>query len=521
MDRRRVRRFEKKHRGKPGISKIPIENKQMVLACLLGICVLLIFLIFWFSNRKAAAAGSASAEYAVDEELLLAMEAEQQANQEVSVVPNERESEEMPRVDENTQVHILLLQDGEPLTTEIYFSANAPYKITFHGKTKTKKKKQVIHSSQLKLEVGESARVESDKGKLYLADASGERKTLGYAGSFIISRYEDGYAVVNEVDIESYLCGVVPSEMPAYFEEEALKAQAVCARTYIVKQLMADNYPEYGADVDDSVRFQVYNQVAADERVLAAVDATRGQLLTVDQLPINAYFFSTSDGVTNGLEIWGGEPVDYLTSVRGKAGEGLVDLSSEDAFRSFIDEMDSEDYDYSSSYYRWRASLDLSQDFSQIKTKLYGIDEAQPDCVIIRDSDGQELPISELEQWTEAVGLQVLERSAAGAVLRLSISCDEGSIEVSNEHYIRQVLGAWMEYLSDKDGNELAASGMLPSASFYVQPVKDGIVLIGGGSGHGIGMSQYGANGMAADGADMEAILSFYYEGAELTSLYE
>jgi stage II sporulation protein D len=78
-----------------------------------------------------------------------------------------------------------------------------------------------------------------------------------------------------------------------------------------------------------------------------------------------------------------------------------------------------------------------------------------------------------------------------------------------------------MNGLYDKDGNMLSLSGMLPSVSFYVQSAKDGTWLIGGGNGHGVGMSQYGADGMAAQGADMETILGFYYQGAELTRLYE
>jgi stage II sporulation protein D len=225
--------------------------------------------------------------------------------------------------------------------------------------------------------------------------------------------------------------------------------------------------------------------------------------------------------VTNGLEIWGGENVSYLTNVRGKSGEELPDLSDEDSFRSFIDKMDEEDYDFSGSYYRWRACLDLSRDFSQVKAKLQGIDESRPDCVIIKDNDGEELSISELDGWKEVLGLRILERSASGAVLRLSILCDQGSAELTNEHDIRQVLGIWMDTLYNKDGDELTVSGMLPSASFYVQSLKEGVTLVGGGSGHGIGMSQYGANGMAAQGMDMETILGFYYQGTELMRLYE
>jgi stage II sporulation protein D len=520
MNRRRGRRIQKNRAG-----NFFIEGNQVLLCCLLGICVLLIVLIFLVTNPKSATASGESVETGISQELLAAMEEEQQDNQEASIQQKERDqletSEQISQVDADTQIHILLLQDGEALAPELYFSANAPYQITFHGETKKKKKNQVSRCGKLKLEVGESALVECEQGKLYLLDEDGERKTLGYAGSFCISRYEEGYALVNEVGIEDYVCGVVPSEMPAYFEEEALKAQAICARTYIVTQLSANNYPQYGADVDDSVSYQVYNQVAIDEKVLAAVEATRGQILTRDQLPIHAYFFSTSDGVTNGLEIWGGENVSYLTNVRGKSGEELPDLSDEDSFRSFIDKMDEEDYDFSGSYYRWRACLDLSRDFSQVKAKLQGIDESRPDCVIIKDNDGEELSISELDGWKEVLGLRILERSASGAVLRLSILCDQGSAELTNEHDIRQVLGIWMDTLYNKDGDELTVSGMLPSASFYVQSLKEGVTLVGGGSGHGIGMSQYGANGMAAQGMDMETILGFYYQGTELMRLYE
>lgn len=89
-----------------------------------------------------------------------------------------------------------------------------------------------------------------------------------------------------------------------------------------------------------------------------------------------------------------------------------------------------------------------------------------------------------------------------------------------NESCIRQLLGIWMTGLRDKDGSSLSVGDMLPSAYFYVQPVKDGIVLFGGGLGHGIGMSQYGADGMAGRGADMREILDFYYKDVSLEQLY-
>lgn len=426
----------------------------------------------------------------------------------------------MPQIDENTTVRVLLLQNGSPVAKDIRFSANAKYSISWDAKTRQKKKNQVIRAAQLKLAVGQTAVVRSKNGELYLADKEGRRDTLGYSGNFQITRYEDGYALVNEVKIEDYLYGVVQSEMPAYFEEEALKAQAVCARTYIVNQLMQENYPQYRADVDDSVRFQAYNQAAPDERVVEAVDATKGQILVKDGQPINAYFFSTSHGETSGTEIWDLASFDYLQPVRGNGDAELLELSDEETFRAYIRECDPDDYDAQSAYYRWKATLDISSHLSEIKSLLQGIDESQTDCVIIRNSNGQETTAAAMDDWEEALQLKVLERSSSGAVLRLLIVFSGGEVELSNENYIRQVLGIWMNLLQDQDGNAVKTGEMLPSVYFYVQPIKEGIVLFGGGMGHGIGMSQYGANGYAKQGADLEDILNLYYQDVELKQIY-
>lgn len=426
----------------------------------------------------------------------------------------------MPKVDEATMIRVLLLQENEPLAQELYFSANETYTITWHDKTKTKEKNKVIRAGLLKLAVGERAYVGSENGQVYLAGETGERATLGYSGRFVITRHADGYSIVNEVPIEQYLYGVVQSEMPAYFEKEALKAQAVCARTYIVAQLMKDNYPQYGADVDDSVRYQAYNKTAPDERVVAAVNATKGQILARNDLPIGAYFFSTSHGMTSGTEIWELEECEYLRPVRGNADGKAEDLSDEEAFRTYIEQTDESDYDYASNYYRWKAVLDLSSHGDEAAELLKKIRKTHPECVIIEDSEGNRAGSAALDELGEAEQMEVLERSYSGAAQRLRISFPGGSVTISNENYIRQVLGVWMDTLQYKDGSSAPAGGMLPSVYFYVQPVKEGIVLFGGGLGHGIGMSQYGANGMAKKGKKMEKILSFYYRDVKLSRLY-
>ena len=103
--------------------------------------------------------------------------------------------------------------------------------------------------------------------------------------------------------------------MPSGYPAEALKAQAVCARTYAVRQMGEQRLAGYGADVDDSVSFQVYNNIGRQSATDEAVDATRGVIMTYGGEPIQAYFFSTSCGHTSTDEVWGGEGAPYLRSV--------------------------------------------------------------------------------------------------------------------------------------------------------------------------------------------------------------
>ena len=111
--------------------------------------------------------------------------------------------------------------------------------------------------------------------------------------------------LVNELPLEEYLYAVVPSEMPASYELEALKAQAVCARSYAYNQTQGLSYPEYNAHVDDSTSFQVYGNSKEQESAVRAVDETRGQKLWYQNQVVTAYYYSTSCGKTTGIEAWG------------------------------------------------------------------------------------------------------------------------------------------------------------------------------------------------------------------------
>ena len=179
--------------------------------------------------------------------------------------------------------------------------------------------------------------------------------TPSYGGRLEILDTENGLVLVNEIDMEAYLKKVIPSEMPSSYEKEALKAQAVCARTYAFVQSRSNSYSEYGAQIDDSTQFQVYNNVDPDEKTAQAVQETYGKMLYYNENPITAYYFSTSCGTTTNAAIWDSDPEDtpYLRCLSLQTARSRLSFASEEAFASFIKKKNFPAYDASYPLYRW------------------------------------------------------------------------------------------------------------------------------------------------------------------------
>ena len=140
---------------------------------------------------------------------------------------------------------------------------------------------------------------------------------------------------IEELDLDEYLYGVVSSEMPANFEEEALKAQAVVARTYTIYKITNGSKHENANICDDSkccqawiskeARFEKWNESERENnwsKIVNAVDSTKGKIITYDGKPINAFFHSNSGGKTEiASSVWGGKDEPYLQAVE-TSGEG-------------------------------------------------------------------------------------------------------------------------------------------------------------------------------------------------------
>jgi stage II sporulation protein D len=306
--------------------------------------------------------------------------------------------------------------------------------------------------------------------------------------------------LINELSFDQYLYGVVPSEMPADWHIEALKAQAVAARNYALVTMGRHN--NMGFDLCSSEHCQAYNGMEKENiNTTEAVNATKGKVLTYNEKLISAFFHSSSGGHTEDSENVWGTVTDYIRGVE-------------------------DTYSLGSPHDNWTLELDRSE----LKDKL---NQANIDLGDIID-------------------IRVLECSQYGRVTKLSI---KGSKEtrVFEKEKIRSIIGTrtlksiWYKIKTDADifvrGSLLSASEMGRTSNMYLvseagkskvssprnkvtikgmsstkayNVVPDKYIFDGKGFGHGLGMSQYGAKGMAEAGNNYQDILEHYYQGAKV-----
>ncbi|MGN0383522.1 MAG: SpoIID/LytB domain-containing protein [Eubacterium sp.] len=323
-------------------------------------------------------------------------------------------------------------------------------------------------------------------------------KTPYYDGFFNLYLTDNGIVIVNNIETEKYLYSVVSSELSDAFELEALKAQAVCARSYILYQMQNPKYVEYNACVDDTTSSQVYNNKAATDKSIQAVQETEGCVLAYNDEIIKSYYYSTSCGSTAPGTIWNNTDYNYLTStIIGNTSETVYDLKNEMQFREFIDTY-KDVYDCEYPYYRWKCNLTL-EDVEEAVESYLGYD------------------IGALKK------IETGNRLDGGILGGIVIYGTKKTVQISGQYYIRNALVNSVE-VELNDGTTRTQT-MLPSAFFYIDEIYEdsglsGYRITGGGYGHGCGMSQNAANSMALKGMTYKEILSCFYEKATIQKIY-
>ncbi|MGL4790240.1 MAG: SpoIID/LytB domain-containing protein [Anaerotignaceae bacterium] len=363
---------------------------------------------------------------------------------------------------------------------------------------------------------------------IYINSITRGDTTPKYEGYLEIEKRENGFVIVNEVDLEKYLTAVVPSEMPTAYGVEAAKVQAVSARSYAYNQLYANRYHEYGANVDDSTSSQVYNEYPPNLTSITAVMETNGELLKYNGAVINANFFANSSGsFANSGEVWAGdsgklfpaptsEYLQYHSSVD-------YDLSKEENMSKFIKDGNISSYDSWSNWFRWTINMTGEELSTTINKNIYSAWEKFPQLVKTKQSDGT-FKTREIQSIGNVKDITVLKRGSGGNAMEVLVEGDSGTVILKTEYVIRTVLkpvnyndGIISTVL--KDGTVFSNYNLLPSGFFVAETTKnengyiENIVFYGGGNGHGTGMSQNGVKGMVDEGFTYKEILDYFYKG--------
>ncbi|MBN2415069.1 SpoIID/LytB domain-containing protein [bacterium] len=326
------------------------------------------------------------------------------------------------------------------------------------------------------------------------------REERRYGGEIILEIDDNGtFSVINRIELEEYLMGVVPSEMPKGFPLEALKAQAVAARSEVLAKLGKAHLDD-PFDICADVHCQVYSGLS--KRAVStdrAVQETRGRVLMHDGAVIDAVYSAVCGGHTENAEhAWGGDGKPYLTGVYdgGRSLTRYGSLTREGNAVRWIDANPNcacnttrgkilPDMEYTKKYFRWETTLtqkDLRNSLESYAAKSVG----------------------------DIRKIVPLARGESGRITSLKIEGSSGSYIIKGELQIRKALSRSTLYSSCFYVRERGRSNGAPEA----------FVLVGAGFGHGVGMCQTGAAGLALRGVGYEGILKHYYQGSRVRRIY-
>ena len=354
-------------------------------------------------------------------------------------------------------------------------------------------------------------------GKIRVESVNKQYGHPEYRGIFEIDLVDKALHIINELPLEEYLYSVVPSEMPTEYQKEALKAQAVCARSYAIKQMAGKRLAALGAHVDDSVSFQVYNNLREDAASIAAVNETKGQVVFAENQVAETYFYSVSAGVSAGIkEVWfAKKDRSYLMPcvLLGDSRKTL-DLQKEADFSEFL-QGEIKSYDTNSPWYRWRTTVSEKQLQQFISEKIKSRYEKNPTQIQTKQKDGTFFSTGQTELG-EIKKVEILKRGKSGVAVMAQITGSKNTLRIYTEYNLRNLFGGEKLIYLRKDKKEVSGLSCLPSGYFTIEKKGDSYIFTGGGYGHGVGMSQNGANQMAAQGKKCEEILKFYFLGSIL-----
>ena len=327
-----------------------------------------------------------------------------------------------------------------------------------------------------------------------------------YRGTFELAPDDEGdLIIVNEVSTHDYLASVVGSEEPSSWEDEALAAQAIAARTYLYTHLGRHQHYDLEGDTRDQQYDGTLNE---DARTLRAVERTAGLIATYRGAPIEALYSASAGGITEDSENVFANALPYLRSVPSPTDEIARDSS------------------WGATSWQWTKELSATQLRDQLDRR--GLAVGLPTAIqltklsptgrvvaarIVGTAGSQDIGKDRSRFYFGLLStLFTVIATPTGANERVDATDTAriGALETLGA----RVIQISFDVLRDANGNEL---GLRATGYVYELPAR--FVFTGKGFGHGVGMSQWGAQGLALKGASYSQILAHYYVGTALTSV--
>lgn len=332
-----------------------------------------------------------------------------------------------------------------------------------------------------------------------------------YRGRIEIGRYGDSkITAVNIINIEVYLYSVVPCEMPGSWPFEALKTQALCARSFALSKVSysADSSISRAYYIDDTTNSQVYKGYAYENtETTKAVDNTRGEVITYDGSIIPAYFFSTSGGSTEeSYYVWGSTK-PYLKS---KA----------------------DPYELEPEREPWVIKITKSQLLSKLNTNIMNLGSIKSVTANLITSSGRVYMLKvagtngtavlQTNSIRNNLGLpstkfKIIRYGDVPDIVSVKSSSSTDEVRISDSY----ILSASGIEKADSGIKQFIVKGADNMMNYPIEAPNDAdtYYLAGMGYGHGVGMSQSGAKGMASAGFTYDEIIKYYYENCKISSI--
>lgn len=414
---------------------------------------------------------------------------------------------------------------------EIKLKANNGLKVLVKGQEKNLESLNIKKGQDFSIGENEIIIIEAnnqEEGIIFENLKRGYEQPIFY-GKLEISKKDNKYIVINEIEIEKYLESVLATNNNGNNNPEMLKTLSVIYRTTAINYINENNLKNIGVNLDDSVKYIGYNNKKVEDTFKNIVEVTKGQILVSENNVIKPTYFSYSAGVTgNSGDIWAdknyytypSENKPYLLHIKDFEENIYENLQEEVNANIFYKTKDVSSIEKNSNWFRWSTTLEES-DISKINANIKELYKTEK--YFIKTLENGNYIYKPIEDIGKIKDINVKKRGEAGNIMELEIVGDKNTVLLISDATIKKVFS--LKSIINNIG-EIVKISNLPSTYFVFDKIYDNngylkkITLYGGGYGHGVGLSIYGANEMAKSGKNYEDILLKYYSNTNIENIY-